>query len=250
VKPTHFVWVGFTILALSRAFADDSTSTNARGFVAPKAAQPSEAQVATLTPDAIKDFASQPEAVKRLLTAGLQLTTQDLGYQYGSDDPKNGGMDCSGTVCYLLTQASVKDVPRDSAEMYRWVWKSGAFHAVVSTKDDSFEFSELKPGDLLFWTGTYEIDRDPPVTHVMIYLGIDAQTGKRVMVGASDGRTFNGKSRYGVSVFDFTMPRPFGSRDTAPQAQAQAQTPSTTRFIGYGPVPGLEDTTAAQVKSP
>jgi hypothetical protein len=82
----------------------------------------------------------------------------------------------------------------------------------------------------------------------MIYLGIDRETGQRVMVGASDGRTFNGKSRYGVSVFDFQLPRPGAKSDLAPQAQAE--TPSTTRFIGYGPAPGLETAPPASTTSP
>ena len=171
----------------------------------------------------------KPAAVKRLIDHALELTTHDLTYKYGSDDPKNGGMDCSGTVYYLLNDAGLKDVPRDSSEMYKWVWQHSRFHAVVSSSLDTFEFSALKPGDLLFWIGTYSIDRDPPVTHVMIYLGINRQSGRRVMVGASDGRQFNGKSRYGVSVFDFTLPKPSSDGD------------SQSRFIGYGSVPGLED---------
>jgi hypothetical protein len=202
--------------------------------------------VATLLTSDLQGFSDQPLAVQRLISDGLALTTRNLGYKYGSADPANGGMDCSGTVYYLLTHAGLKDVPRDSAGMYVWVWKESTFHAVVSTKDDTFELDKLHPGDLLFWTGTYQIDRDPPVTHVMIYLGINRQTGRRTMLGASDGRTFNGKSRYGVSVFDFQLPRPGAKSDTAPQAQAE--TPSTTRFIGYGPVPGLQD--AATPASP
>ncbi len=194
-------------------------------------------RVATLETSDLEGFSDQPAAVQQLIEAGLALTTRDLGYKYGSDDPANGGMDCSGTVYYLLTQAGLKDVPRDSAGMYEWVWQESVFRAVVGAKEDTFELEKLRPGDLLFWTGTYQIDRDPPVTHVMIYLGINRQTGRRVMLGASDGRTFNGKSCYGVSVFDFQLPRPNTKSDLAPQAQAQ--TPSTTRFIGYGPVPGL-----------
>jgi cell wall-associated NlpC family hydrolase len=206
-----------------------------------------DSRVATLEASDLEGFSDQPAAVQRLISDGLALTTRDLGYKYGSDDPANGGMDCSGTVYYLLTHAGLKDVPRDSAGMYEWVWKQSVFHSVVGTKDDTFELEKLRPGDLLFWTGTYQIDRDPPVTHVMIYLGINRQTGRRTMLGASDGRTFNGKSRYGVSVFDFKLPRPGGKSDVAPQAQAE--TPSTTRFIGYGAVPGLETAAPASTAS-
>ena len=71
--------------------------------------------------------------------------------------------------------------------------KAGNFRAVLSRDIDSFELNELKPGDLLFWTGTYDVEKDPPVTHTMIYLGKEKKTGKPVMVGASDGRTFEGE---------------------------------------------------------
>ena len=67
---------------------------------------------------------------------------------------------------------------------------------------DTFELDELKPGDLLFWSGAYGSDRDPDITHTMIYLGREKTTNHRVMVGASDGRTYKGQSRFGVSVFD------------------------------------------------
>jgi cell wall-associated NlpC family hydrolase len=42
---------------------------------------------------------------------------------------------------------------------------------------DSFELDDLKPGDLLFWRGTYNIDRDPPYhAHRLIYLGQEKRT--------------------------------------------------------------------------
>jgi hypothetical protein len=184
-------------------------------------------RVATLSVSDLRDYEAQPPDVKRLIDHALALTTLHLKYQYGSSDPKNGAMDCSGTVYFLLNQAGLKNVPRDSSEMYQWVWTDSHFHAVNSSSLDSFEFSRLKPGDLLFWSGTYDIKRDPPVTHVMIYLGINQQTGRRVMMGASEGRQFDGKSRYGVSVFDFTLPHKSGSDD------------SPSRFLGYGAAPGL-----------
>jgi hypothetical protein len=199
-------------------------------------ADASTGRIATLDVSDLRDYDAQPPVVRRLLARALALTKLNLAYHYGSSDPTSGGMDCSGTIYYLLQQAGVKDAPRDSSEMYRWVWTQGRFQAVVSSSTDTFELARLKPGDLLFWTGTYHITRDPPVTHVMIYLGIDRYNGRRVMMGASEGRRFNGISRYGVSVFDFTIPHTDASSDES----ANADAPS--RFIGYGAIPGLEET--------
>ncbi len=188
----------------------------------------SEVNVATLATGDLTGYAAAPPAVQRLIARALALTTQNLAYNYGSSDPASGGMDCSGTVYYLLNDAGLKDVPRDASGMYRWVWTQSRFYAVNSVNPATFEFDALRPGDLLFWTGTYDVQRDPPVTHVMIYLGVSRLTGRRVMAGASEGRRFNDVSRYGVSVFDLELPRPRAAGDAG-----------TSRFIGYGPVPGL-----------
>ena len=184
---------------------------------------------ASLSPDQIANYDSDPPKVRQILDAGLALTKENLGYTYGSADPANGGMDCSGFVYYVLKQNGFPDVPRDSSQQYVWVRKGGNFKAVVSRKEDSFELDDLKPGDLLFWSGTYNIDRDPPITHSMIYLGREKRTNKRVMIGSSDGRTYDGKQRWGVSVFDFKMPPP-------PKSGDAKISPS---FVGYGRIPGL-----------
>jgi peptidoglycan DL-endopeptidase CwlO len=185
----------------------------------------------SLSPDAIEGYEKYPPKVRQILDAGLALTKQNLGYTYGSADPANGGMDCSGFIYYVLTQNGFPDVPRDSSQQYVWVRKAGNFYAVLSRKEDSFEFDDLKPGDLLFWRGTYNIDRDPPITHTMIYLGREKRTNKRVMVGSSDGRTYDGKQRWGVSVFDFKMPPPPKSGDAK----------ISPVFVGYGRIPGLSE---------
>ncbi len=202
-----------------------------------RAQDDSQARVATLDPSDITDFHAQPAAIQRLLTEALRLTKLNLSYRYGSSDPAEGGMDCSGTIYHLLQAAGMTDAPRDSSEMYRWVWTQGDFHAVVSSSPDTFELARLAPGDLLFWSGTYHVTRDPPVTHVMIYLGRERQTGHRIMVGASEGRRFHGVSRYGVSVFDFEMPH-------ESDAAASGDHP---RFIGYGAIPGIEKDSAQKV---
>jgi hypothetical protein len=63
----------------------------------------------------------------------------------------------------------------------------------------------------------------------MIYLGTEKESGKRVMFGSSDGRSYNGKARWGVSVFDFKMPR----EATAEGAGSKAD------FLGYARIPTL-----------
>jgi peptidoglycan DL-endopeptidase CwlO len=186
---------------------------------------------ASLSPEAISGFEKYPPKVQRLLTSALELTTRNLDYKYGSADPANGGMDCSGFVYFILKQNGIDDVPRDSSEQYIWLRRAGKFEPVVSQKEDSFEFDNLKPGDLLFWTGTYSIQRDPPITHAMIYLGREKKTGTRVMVGASDGRTYQSQQRFGVSVFDFKMPR--ANKDEDDNGKTRP------RFVGYAHIPGL-----------
>jgi cell wall-associated NlpC family hydrolase len=185
----------------------------------------------SLSPDQIEGYEKYPPKVRQIIDAGLALTKQNLGYTYGSADPTNGGMDCSGFIYYVLKQNGFPDVPRDSSQQYVWVRKAGDFGAVLSRKEDSFELDDLKPGDLLFWRGTYNIDRDPPITHTMIYLGREKRTNKRVMVGSSDGRTYDGKQRWGVSVFDFKMPPPPKSGDAK----------ISPVFVGYGRIPGLSE---------
>jgi cell wall-associated NlpC family hydrolase len=191
--------------------------------------QPSIAPNASLDTTQLEDFSAEPENIRRLIEAALDLTRQDLIYSYSSADPANGGMDCSGFVYYVLTQAGLHDVPRDASGQYAWVRKADKFRAVISRGLNGFELDELKPGDLLFWSNTYMTDRDPPVTHTMIYLGREKNTGNRVMVGSSDGRSYHGLKRWGVSVFDL-KPVPASSPSIGGTAP---------RFIGYGTIPGL-----------
>jgi peptidoglycan DL-endopeptidase CwlO len=218
-----------------RSRTSTATGQNTTGEKGPAITIPS--QVSSLPPDALKEYASQPPKVQELIRESLALTEKNLTYAYGSNDPANGGMDCSGFIYYVLQRIGFHDVPRDSSEQYLWVRKYSDFHAVLSRRQDTFELDELRPGDLLFWSGTYGVNRDVPVTHVMIYLGKDKKSGKQLMVGASDGRTYNGTQRYGVSVFDFTLP------NGQPSKNDPARTP---RFDGYATIPGLQPSNLAR----
>ena len=227
--------------AKHREKSEDSKPTPTPEATPKPSPQNQPVAVASLDPSQLKDFDSQPQRVQDLIRSALELTKRNLAYTYGSDDPASGGMDCSGFIYYVLSNAGYKDVPRQSSDQYLWVRKNGNFRSVLSRNADTFELEELRPGDLMFWSGTYKVDRDVPVTHVMIYLGKEKGTNKRVMVGASDGRSYNGERRFGVSVFDFKLPNGTPNKSD-PDLVA--------RFEGYSPLPGLRDTVYTVVRQP
>ena len=138
-------------------------------------------------------------------------------------------MDSSGFVYYLLSQCGIKGVPRDARQQYIWVRKAGTFEAVLAQRDDSFELDALKPGDLLFWATPYSVSREPDMIQTMIYIGRDKATNQRLMVGASEGRTYKGQMRKGVTVFDFKIGRTASKTGKEP----------ASLFVGYGRIPGL-----------
>jgi hypothetical protein len=181
--------------------------------------------VSTLQEEEIRGFADYPPALQCLLRKAIELTRLNLTYTFGSCDPQAGGMDCSGTIYYLLQSQGFKDTPRQSDEMCRWVLRhSILFRTEKVEKFSDIAFSSLKPGDLVFWTGTYELasPRTLPISHVMIYVGKRASDGKPILFGSSDGRSYDGQKRTGVSMFDFKIPR---------QGDKGA-------IFGYGRVPG------------
>lgn len=184
-----------------------------------------EAVVASISPQELVEFENQPEKIRELISSALELTDRKLGYQFGSSSPKQGGMDCSGTVYHTLSLLGI-EIPRSSRGQYDWVKEIGGVVEIdrsVTTLSDS-RFSTLRPGDLLFWKGTYDQgDGGNSISHVMIYLGTLKADGKAVIFGASSGRRFRGKKIHGVSVFDFALPK----------------AGSTSRFVGFSSIPGL-----------
>ena len=177
----------------------------------------------------IDSYESYPPDVRRVIDVAIGLTTRNLAYKYGSADPANGGMDCSGFIYYVLSKCGVKDVPRDAREQYIWVRKAGNFQAVLAHRDDTFELDALKPGDLLFWASPYSVNRDPEITQTMIYLGREKSTNRRIMVGASEARVYKGQSRLGVNTFDFKVA----------QLSSKSRESRAPVFVGYGHIPGF-----------
>jgi cell wall-associated NlpC family hydrolase len=207
------------------ALAIIATAAMAQEKPAPSSATAKPAAVSSIAPEDLADFASYPPGVQTLVRKAAELTAMNLTYTFGSSDPKNGGMDCSGTMFHLLESCGRSDAPRQSDEMCRWIMRASVLYRTENVEEpDDAAFSALKPGDLLFWTGTYETatPRHPPISHVMLYLGKRRSDGKPVVFGASDGRSYDGQHRCGVSVFDFAIPK---------RGEKSA-------FYGYGPLPG------------
>ena len=187
--------------------------------------QAERAATASITPEDLVEFPDQTEDMQKLIRTALSLTKKNLPYTFGGNSPSKGGMDCSGTVQHTLSEMGISSLPRTSFGFYDWVNTSGKIYPAREIHEISDPaFAALKPGDLLFWEGTYNaVKNDPPVSHVMIYLGTLKEDGKAVMYGASSGRRYRGKKIHGVSVFDFKIP----------------SKKSSAKFIGYGSVPGL-----------
>ena len=87
----------------------------------------------------------------------MEEATKYIGWPYvwGGSSP-SASFDCSGFVCWVYTASGVHNLPRTTAQ--------GIYNqcAIISP-------SEAKPGDIIFFTGTY--DSPGPVSHVGIYVG-------------------------------------------------------------------------------
>ena len=80
-----------------------------------------------------------------------------LGYPYVWDGSSpSTSFDCSGFVCWVINQSGVGNVGRTTAQ--------GIFNYTTPIAP-----SEAKPGDIIFFTGTY--DSGSAVSHVGIYVG-------------------------------------------------------------------------------
>jgi hypothetical protein len=88
--------------------------------------------------------------------------------------------------------------------------------------------SHLRSGDLLFWEWTYDIQRSPPITHVMIYLGRTADGTAKMVGSASRSRGEVTKSG-GVDVYTFNANAPMGG-----VKDFFGNTIRKGRFVGFG----------------
>ncbi|MGJ8633101.1 MAG: C40 family peptidase [Luteolibacter sp.] len=176
----------------------------------------------------LSDFEKLEKPRQKLIETSFAAAEEVKGmpYLYGGNGPTDGGFDCSGAIYYVLKKIGLKP-PRTSSDQFLWVQKNSKFHKIpvtAKTLDDE-SFTHLKPGDLVFWSGTYTPTdgRKTGITHVAIYLGHEKEDARPVMINATSGRSYRGKKCEGFGVYDFRIPRP-GSK---------------SRIVGYGTPPGL-----------
>ncbi|MEM7697561.1 MAG: NlpC/P60 family protein [Verrucomicrobiota bacterium] len=146
-----------------------------------------------------------------------RLSQSGLRYIFGADHPDEGGMDCSGTVQYVLEKLGVDDVPRTSYNQYYWLKRKKLLDDVHGRRAEKKLFQKLSPGDLIFWGGTWKSGHK--VSHVMFYLGYDPQTDTHWMFGAQ-GKRSKGEFGNGVDIFEMDLDR-------------------GGRLIAHGKIPGL-----------
>ncbi|MEM0897622.1 MAG: NlpC/P60 family protein [Verrucomicrobiota bacterium] len=160
--------------------------------------------------------------LNRFLLDCRRLSTHGLTYQFGSNDPRKGGFDCSGVIEHLLLKHGISEVPRTAQTQWDWLERRGTLNATSRWSSPSRVHARLRPGDLLFWRGTYSSNDPRKITHVMVYLGPDSRSGKPMMFGASSRRS-GGIHGNGVDIFEFKYPNKY----------------SKGTFAGYGRIPGM-----------
>ena len=104
------------------------------------------------------DYEIPPEALSdERFAAMIEEAEKYLGYPYvwGGSSPSTS-FDCSGFVCWVINHSGAGSVGRTTAQ--------GIFNHTTPIAP-----SEAKPGDIIFFTGTY--DSGSAVSHVGIYVG-------------------------------------------------------------------------------
>lgn len=122
-------------------------------------------------------------------------------------------MDCSNTSRYIYEKVFGVKLPRVASSQYWELKQSGKFFATPRLAngqiDEKALLEELRSGDLLFWEWTYDIQRTPPVSHVMVYLGKTA-SGEPKMAGSASRAQGEQSGGGGVDVYRFRPNAPSG----------------------------------------
>ncbi len=187
-------------------------------------------QPARLTTADLKEYETLPTARKHLLEFALAVLNDSpwLPYVEGGAEPEAGGFDCSGAMYFVMRKAGLEP-PRSSASQCAWLKENGRLHEVAAGAADEKDpsLTNLKPGDLLFWSKP-ESPADGPaimrIHHVAMFLGTEKKDGHPVIINATDGRSYRGQKSNGYGVYYFRVPK----------------ADSSSKLTGYGTPPGID----------
>lgn len=199
------------------SYSEESSSENL-GKEVPEptiADSPPETIDGELAPEPTKPVQEGP-TLSRLREEAHKLANMGLRYKFGADDVDSGGLDCSSTVQYLLEKIGIEGCPRTSYDQYYWLKRKKLLDDVYGSNASKKLFKKLSPGDLIFWGGTWKSGHK--VSHVMIYMGYNADTDKHYVFGARS-KNSEGILGNGVDVFELDTER--------------------GRLIAHGKIPGL-----------
>ena len=157
----------------------------------------------------------------RFLQQARILSNQGLEYDEDWRPPgerTEWTMDCSNTSRYLYKVTAGIQLPRTASDQYYYLHLQGKAWDVPQNSmgfaDTNFLRQNLKPGDLLFWENTYRPERQPPITHVMVFLGTNAQ-GQWIMAGSQNSRGGEHNRRNGgPDIYVFRPSQPCGGYTT------------------------------------
>jgi len=157
----------------------------------------------------------------RFMKEALTLSSQGIEYDESWRPPGEAhawAMDCSNTSRYLYKVTTGLQLPRTASDQYYYLHLQNKAWDVPQDStgyaDMAFLREKLKPGDLLFWENTYQPERQPPITHVMIFLGTN-EKGEWIMVGSQSSRGgMHNRRNGGPDIYVFDPHKPSGGYGT------------------------------------
>ena len=208
------------------SFSTGAATTSVRPIPAPSSSTTKFTRRGGLMPGANSNSGATPTAATgdwgaRFFQQARYLGNQGIAYD---DDWRPPGesrswvMDCSNTSRYLYKVTTGLQLPRTASDQYYYLHLQGkAWDAPLNSQgfvDTEFLRRNLKAGDLLFWENTYRPERQPPITHVMVYLGVN-EKGEWIMAGSQSSRGGEHNRRNGgPDIYIFRPSQPCGGYTT------------------------------------
>jgi hypothetical protein len=175
------------------------------------------------------------ENIQKLIELSDSLIYIPAGSVHTFDTGESIVLDSSGFVQYAYKTIFGIQLPRESIGQYRYLFSKNLILNTPKRETGEIDQEELnrnlKKGDLLFWINTHSdipTDRNPPISHVMIYLG-KSKLGNHIMVGVGSKGIGKNTDSGGVDLYLFSPEKFMGCvRDESGSCSLNSE------FIGHG----------------